>query len=381
MGLATKTVMLGPIVLLTILIFSPIASQAQILGTFSGGDGPKIRSIAMSGAIPIDPTDSAWDDAPVTSVRVMAQNITIPILFNPTVSNVDVRSMNNGTWVGVMLEWSDPTQSTMALNTNQFRDAIAVVFPATDGKTFIAMGGPGTPVNILHWKADWQWDVDNGRYQDRQDAYPNMAYDLYVGDKETKETGEGFQGIEGGYNDPQNPRVPVEDVNKMYLPGYAAGNSFSTRDAPRQTPIEELVAEGFGTLTTQRQQGSFGKGVYENGMWKVVMARPMLTDDATDAQFYPGKNKDIAFAVWDGGNREVNGRKSVALWHTLAIEAGAPTGPSGTTDEQPTTGPAPSSGGDGGMAMVAAGIAIGVGAVVAAVIFYAAKRKAAPMPR
>src|SRR3990172_9149544 len=143
MGLTTKTVLLGPIVLAGILILSPIAVQAQILGTFSGGDGPKITSIAIDGDLPVDPTASAWDNAPATEFKVMGQNITIPILFNPTVSTVNVRSMNNGTWIGWMLEWSDPSESFMALNTNQFRDAIAVVFPATDAKTFIAMGGPG----------------------------------------------------------------------------------------------------------------------------------------------------------------------------------------------------------------------------------------------
>jgi hypothetical protein len=380
MGLTTKAGLVAPVVLLAILVFSPIVSQAQILGTFSGGDGPVIRSIVVDGDLPIDATASLWDKAPATEFKVMGQNITIPILFNPTVSTVNVRSMNNGTWIGWMLEWSDPSESFMALNTNQFRDAIAVVFPASDAKTFIAMGGPGTPVNIMHWKADWQWDVDNGRYLDRQDAYPNMAYDLYVGDKSTKETGEGFQGIEGGYNDPQNPRTAVEDVNKMYLPGSAAGNTFSTRDHPRETPIEELVAEGFGTLTPQQHQDSFGDGVYENGMWKVVIARKMVTEDPTDAKFVAGKNTDMAVAVWDGGNREVNGRKAVALWHTLAIEGGSgiSAGDGGGTVSPGTDGGTTGGGGDGGSGMLIPAIIIGVGAVVAAAIFYAAKRKAAP---
>jgi len=375
----TKVTLVGGIVLLSALILSPIAVQAQILGTFSGGDNPKITSIAIDGDLPIDPTASVWDKAPATEFKVMGQNITIPILFNPTVSSVNVRSINNGTWIGWMLEWSDPSESFMALSTNQFRDAIAVVFPATDAKTFIAMGGPGTPVNILHWKADWQKDVDMGRYLDRQDAYPNMAYDLYVGNKTQATQGNGqYQGIEGGYTDPQNPRVPVEAVSKMYLPGSAAGNSFSTRDAPRETPIEELVAEGFGTLTSQQHQDSFGKGVYDNGMWKVVMARSMVTEDPTDAQFHAGKNTDMAVAVWDGGNREVNGRKAVALWHTLAIEGGEgiPAGNGGGT-ETPTTGGG--GGGDGGgSGMLIPAIIIGVGAVVAAAIFYASRRKTAP---
>ncbi|MFY3739679.1 MAG: hypothetical protein HMLIMOIP_000098 [Candidatus Nitrosomirales archaeon] len=381
MGLTTRTVLLGPIVLAGILILSPIVVQAQILGTFSGGDGPKITSIAIDGDLPVDPTASLWDKAPATEFKVMGQNITIPILFNPTVSSVNVRSVNNGTWIGWMLEWSDPSESFMALNTNQFRDAIAVVFPVTDAKTFIAMGGPGTPVNILHWKADWQKDVDMGRYLDRQDAYPNMAYDFYVGDKDLAAQGNGrFQGVEGGYNDPQNPRVPVEDVSKMYLPGYAAGNSFSTRDAPRQTPIEELVAEGFGTLTSQQHQDSFGKGMYDNGMWKVVIARSMLTEDPTDAQFHAGKNTDMAVAVWDGGNREVNGRKAVALWHTLAIEGGSgiPAGNGGGDGTTPGTTTGGGGGDGGGSGMLIPAIIIGVGAVVAAAIFYASRRKAAP---
>jgi len=370
-----KTILLGSIVLLGILVFSPIASQAQIIGTFSGGGGPEIRSVFVAQDIPIDPNASLWDNAPQVEVPVMGQNITIPILFNPTVKSVNVRSMNNGTWIGFWLEWADPTESFMALATHQFRDAIGVVFPATEGKTFIAMGGPGTPVNIMHWKADWQKDVDMQRYLDRQDAYPNMAYDLYVGDKETKETGEGDQGIEGGYNDPTNPRVPVEDVNKLYLPGSAAGNTFSTRDFPRQTPIEELVAEGFGTLTPQKSQNAQGKGVWENGMWNVVMARPMQTGDSSDAQFSPGENKDIAFAVWDGGNMEVNGRKSVALWHTLVVEPGAA---SAVIGKEPMV-VAPAAEG-ASMSVIAASI-IGAAIVAGAVIFFYARRRAPTIPK
>ncbi len=132
MNSPTKLTLLGGIVLLSGLIVSPIAAQAQILGTFSGGDGPGIRSIAVDGDLPIDPTASVWSKAPATEFKVMGQNITIPILFNPTVSSVNVRSINNGTWIGWLLEWSDPSESFMALSTNQFRDAIAVVVPATD---------------------------------------------------------------------------------------------------------------------------------------------------------------------------------------------------------------------------------------------------------
>ena len=363
---STKTILLAPIIILSILLMAPIASQAQILGTFSGGDGPKIRSVFVDQAIPIDPSASLWEKAPAMEAKVMGQNITIPILFNPTVKSINVRSMNNGTWIGFWLEWADPTPSTAALATHQFRDSIGVVLPATEGRTFIAMGGPGTPVNIMHWKADWQKDIDLNHYQDREDAYPNMAYDLYLGNDEEKAE------IVGGYNDPTNPRHPVTELNPMYEPGLAAGNSLS--QTVKFSPVEELVAEGFGTLTTQKQQDSLGKGVWENGIWKVVIARPMLTKDATDAQFEPGKNKDIAFAVWDGGNQEVNGRKAVALWHNLIVEAGAP---SAVVGQEPLAVPPPAAEGASMMAISAA--IIGAAIVAAAVIFYAARRRA-PAP-
>ena len=361
----TKTILIASVIILSILIFSPIASQAQILGTFSGGDFPeKIRSVFVDQAIPMDPTASIWENAPATQVKVMGQNITIPILFNASVSSINVRSMNNGTWIGFWLEWADPTESTAALSTNQFRDSIAISLPTTEGKTFVAMGGPGTPVNIMHWKADWQKDIDLNHYQDREDAYPNMAYDFYIGDD--VRNGE----IAGGFNDPTNPRHPVTELNPMYEPGLAAGNSLS--NLVKFSPIEELVAEGFGTLTTQKHQNSLGKGVWENGVWKVVMARMMLTGDMTDAQFEPGKNKDIAFAVWDGGNREVDGRKAVALWHNLIVEQGAPSA---------VVGKEPLVAAEGASMMLISASIIGAAIVAGAVIFYYTRRRAPSLIR
>lgn len=385
---STKTILLAPILLLSILLITPSVTQTasgfktnlalmnefttlQIMGTFSGADqlGPTITSVFVNGPIPIDPNSPIWQDAPPATVSLNGQNITIPILFNPTVASLNVRSMNDGTWIGFWLEWADPSESTAALATHQFRDSIGVVFPATDAKTFIAMGGPNTPVSIMHWKADWQKDIDLGRFQDREDAYPNMAYDLYLGIDEEK--GEVLN-YDPKTQDPSemgagDPSVPVTELNPAYQPGLAAGNTLS--QLVKFTPIEELVAEGFGTLTPQKQHNSFGKGVWENGIWKVVMLRPMLTGDLTDAQLEPGMETDIAFAIWDGGNQEVNGRKSVALWHDFVIESAA--------DGRAPMVVAPAA--EGASMMLVSAIIIGGAVVAGAMIFYFARRRA-PSP-
>ncbi len=374
-----KTILPGSIILLGILLVAPITVQAtpflttlQILGTFSGTEqpGPDIRSVFTGQAIPLDPNSPLWQDLPPATVMVNGQNITIPILFNPTVTSINVKSMHNGTWIGFWLEWADPTESSQALSTNQFRDSIGVVMPASDARTFIAMGGPNTPVHIMHWKADWQKDLDLGYYQDRQDAYPNMAYDLYLGINEEKAE---VLNYDPATQDPSemgagDPRVHISQVNPAYEPGLAAGNSLSK--LVKYSPIEELVAEGFGTLTTQERQNALGNGVYENGMWKVVMMRPMLTGDPTDKQLEPGQTVNVAFAVWDGGNREVNGRKSVALWHDFTIDA-IPGGAAGPLVVSPPV--APAAGDSTGVAIASI---IGGAIVAAAVIFYAARRRA-----
>ena len=35
-----------------------------------------------------------------------------------------------------------------------------------------------TAATLLHWKADWQRDIDQGR-SDLDDAYPNRSVDVY----------------------------------------------------------------------------------------------------------------------------------------------------------------------------------------------------------
>jgi DMSO reductase family type II enzyme heme b subunit len=46
----------------------------------------------------------------------------------------------------------------------------------------------------------------------------------------------------------------------------------------------------------------------------------MKSRDADDVQLAVGKPAPIAFAIWDGQNRDRNGRKVVSNWHKLILE-------------------------------------------------------------
>jgi DMSO reductase family type II enzyme heme b subunit len=88
----------------------------------------------------------------------------------------------------------------------------------------------------------------------------------------------------------------------------------------RPSPVEDLVAEGFSTLTPKPMPNVAGKGAWSDGRWRVVLSRAMTTQDGDDAQFSRGGSLPIAFAVWEGSNQERGSQKSVSTWHRLRIE-------------------------------------------------------------
>ncbi|MBM4123851.1 MAG: hypothetical protein FJ246_02670 [Nitrospira sp.] len=95
----------------------------------------------------------------------------------------------------------------------------------------------------------------------------------------------------------------------------------------KDAKILDMNAKGFGTLKVQDQQDVTGKGVYQNGAWKVVFTRPLSTADAVnDAQIKPGDFINIAFAIWDGKKdaagdlKEKGSQKAVSSWWYFRAE-------------------------------------------------------------
>ena len=67
-----------------------------------------------------------------------------------------------------------------------------------------------------------------------------------------------------------------------------------------------------------------GKGVWKDGVWKVVIKRPLLTEDKNDIQFEKGKFIPLALNVWDGSNGEHNLLMSLSSWHYVILETTVP---------------------------------------------------------
>jgi hypothetical protein len=237
--------------------------------------GMVVRAHFQEGDVPDHPSDPAWETVSPLPLPLSGQIITRPVWPEPSVRALSIRSIHNGKEVAFLMEWQDATVNE-SLTPGVFRDGAAVALPVGDAPAFFCMGQLDHYVNIWHWKADWQSDVD------RRAARA----------KESKRKRKGPRRFE------VIPRRP--------------------------SSVEDLIGGGFSTLTSKQRQGRIkGQAEWKRGLWRVVMKRPLTVDGDdldNEARLIPGRLQAVAFAVWNGENKERNGQKAVASWMQLQID-------------------------------------------------------------
>lgn len=245
--------------------------------------------------------DTAWRTAAPYKQPLQRQFLVDPKPADVGVKEVQVQSVHDGKYIAFRLVWKDPTQNDDPKIMN-FSDGVALQFPVKkDPLPEYFMGEPGKPAHILHWKAWRSADLKNG-FQTVKTAYPNMTVDVYQFDYPVKGTG----------------TEKTQAEKDIFIPGKAAGNPLSV---PHKEIIEELSAEGSGTLKSTNIENTSGDAEWNNGEWIVIFRRPLTVGDHGSVQFKPGEKMPVAFAVWEGGRKESAGRKSVSpAWAEVKVE-------------------------------------------------------------
>lgn len=270
----------------------------------ASSQGTTIVAAYVEGELPVaDPDSDLWEGTSAVDVPLSAQLVAPPTLGEGGVRSIRVRALHNGEQIALLVEWEDATQDARAVRVDEFRDAVAVQFPLQAGQPFFCMGQAGGDVNIWHWKADWQADL--AARQDVEDAFPNMSVSRYA-----------FTSAPAG-----EIATVDEYTDTSYLPALAAGNPEAA--AVRTSPVEDLMAGGFGTLASQppEAQNVSGYGTWSPGGWRVIFSRQLDTGDPFDVSLSPAEVYPIAFAVWDGSNGERDGEKSTSQWASLQLSA------------------------------------------------------------
>lgn len=260
-------------------------------------EGAPIVAPFVDGEIPsTDPRADSWKRADRTLVPLIPQQIAQPFLEKAGVTELDVRALHNGSEVALLLEWGDDSIDDLD-GIRRYHDAIAVQLPARNGAPpALTMGAPGSAVHILQWRATWQRDIDSEGRTGVDQIYPEVVHDVMPDD------------------------VLPPETAQLYWVGREAGNPLS--QVKRSTPVEEVVAEGFGSVTHLPRQTAIGHGTNEDGRWHVVIAVPSARKGVGEG-LSAGTSWPIAFAVWLGSQENRGGRKHIANWQTLVLEAKA----------------------------------------------------------
>lgn len=87
---------------------------------------------------------------------------------------------------------------------------------------------------------------------------------------------------------------------------------------------ENIVAGGMGTPQISPDEASRNIRHYQkwkNGIWNVIITRPMAAASENQVSFMRGRNYRIAFAYWKGGAyAERGGHKIISDWQYLSIQ-------------------------------------------------------------
>ena len=273
-----------------------IISSLMIIASCSRTQVPTAEvNVVPVTELSLDPNDPAWDAVSLHTSKMILQDLVEPRLMEPSAQEVNVKAMTKGTEIAFRLEWVDDTQSDLP-GPRHFIDGCAVQLPSKIEANVPApqMGEVGKTVEISYWRADWQAVVD-GRSDDIKALYPNATVDHYPSEAKPLE------------NDPQ----AQADAAARYAPARGLGNR---RSGPRTQPVEDLIAEGPGTLSPAPNAISKGKGVKTSKGWAVVIIRPM------PGEFSNAMPSQIAFAVWEGAHTEVGARKMRTGWVPLILK-------------------------------------------------------------
>jgi mono/diheme cytochrome c family protein len=248
--------------------------------------------------IPREADSVQWRSIEPVSLRM------IPLWWRDANPDLQVQAVHDGRWIAVRVSWRDTTPDQHSTRTESFEDAMAMELYRGKAEPFLGMGAADAPLDM------WFWDADRQSPSDVEDQYPNVAVDIYPFAETNVATAEfRRQGTRLQHQPPVS--LPALAVGNQLAPGGAAGGGSA------------LTTGGPGSVTFRlpRSQIVDANGTWNDGRWSVILRRrlaPTAPDDGVALE--PGATASVAFAVWDGSQRERDGIKLITIWQDLRLE-------------------------------------------------------------
>ena len=248
-------------------------------------DNQVLKVQAIESDIPDDPDDELWATAAPMDIRLTGQVIAAPRWQNPSIELATVRALYNDQDIAFLLEWDDPFEDITHNKEKQF-----------DASEISKVGAYNS-------------------YIQANDVLPRQL-----------ET----------FTDSVALQFPIKPTTGTKKPHFFRGDAsnpvhlwiWKAKQASNgQRAVDEAVARGWKQapkIQDQEQQQISAKGSWAEGRWRVIMKRPLLTDDRNDVQFVKGQFIPMALNAWDGSNGEHGLVMSLSSWYYVILEAPTP---------------------------------------------------------
>jgi DMSO reductase family type II enzyme heme b subunit len=236
-------------------------------GTSLPGESTVIKGIKVDKSLPTTIDDSAWNQAPATTLRLVPNIIKEQRLFTPLSDAITVRALYNASEIAFLLELDDRTDSR-----------------------------PGEPISEEIQDEDKEMQSDAFAIQFPKagafETTPIVEKPLYRhGDAKHQTT---IWYWNAGSIDLDEPQSVIFD----------AKGSDKKLEARPESGNETLSATG----------------QWENGRWKVLMKQPRIGEgESGDLSFIEGQFIPISFANWDGSNGEIGSQHTLTGWYWLLL--------------------------------------------------------------
>lgn len=225
-----------------------------------------INALRVEGEVPDKHDDPAWEKAKYTSFYMVPQLIAAERHFTPSLDTISVKAVYNDKEVAMLVAWDDRTKSL---------PGNAKAIEIADGDVFEDAVAVQWPVTIP---------------QESEKPYFGMGDAMLP-------VNIWYWKSESGAGQPQS---------------FKLLNSKGIKDREERDPASV---------------GLKYSATYDKGTWRVVMKRPLKTGDASkDIQFEEGKFIPVAFAAWDGSNKEKGSKHEMTTWCWILMQP--PTGSS-----------------------------------------------------
>ena len=222
---------------------------------------------------------------------------------NDSDPDLQVQAVHDGKTIALRLSWRDEIADQDAARSESFEDAVAVEVYRGRAEPFVGMGDPQSPVDA------WFWDADRQSPPAVEDVYPNVVVDIYPFNESFVDT--------ALFDRPGTRDTAQADVS---LPARASGNSIVPTGESAGASSLTVGGPGSVTFRIPKSQLVTAGGQWADGRWTVVMTRSLRVDPDQGVSLEPGDKASIAFAIWDGAQRDRDGKKLIAIWQDLVVE-------------------------------------------------------------